>query len=241
MICTSGDAGTLATQRSESTNSVLTSLANKQTGLLDIFKAIELRVKEWRHNELEKDYSNYGEYEVAIPNDLLIHAFNVYSFRIFKDFQEQLSFAVGAKFNLVHTTGSIETFQVSLGRRDPREFLVTYDPITKSVDCSCKFFMQQGFLCAHAIRVLDVKGEEEIPKQYILRRWSKNARLYLVECESNEVGQERLQKFCWRTNSMRECINLLDHCVNDATARTRFNDGLQVLKQMVLQVDLRRV
>ncbi len=204
-------------------------------GLLDIFHAIEVRIKEWRHNEVEKDFNNYGEYEVSLHNDILIHASNVYSFRLFKDFQEQFSYAVGAKFKLVSVTLGVECFQVSLGRRDPRKFSVKFDPLSKTVDCSCKFFSQQGFLCAHAIRILDLKGEEKIPEQYILKRWSKNARTYSNELMGRSDGQERLQRFCWRTNTARECYNLFARCMNDPAERKRFDEGFCLLKRAVLK------
>ncbi|ONI29931.1 hypothetical protein PRUPE_1G223100 [Prunus persica] len=41
---------------------------------------------------------------------------------------------------------------------------------------SCKMFESMGLLCRHALRVLNVKEVTKIPSQYILKRWTKEAK-----------------------------------------------------------------
>ncbi|XP_057545982.1 protein FAR1-RELATED SEQUENCE 9-like [Amaranthus tricolor] len=43
------------------------------------------------------------------------------------------------------------------------------------VDCDCKLFKRIGILCSHAICVMSARQITQIPKQYVLDRWTKLA------------------------------------------------------------------
>ncbi|XP_057546008.1 protein FAR-RED IMPAIRED RESPONSE 1-like [Amaranthus tricolor] len=43
------------------------------------------------------------------------------------------------------------------------------------VDCDCKLFKRTGILCSHAICVMSARQITQIPKQYVLDRWTKLA------------------------------------------------------------------
>ncbi|CAO2816090.1 unnamed protein product [Amaranthus hypochondriacus] len=43
------------------------------------------------------------------------------------------------------------------------------------VDCDCKLYKRIGILCSHAICVMSARQITQIPKQYILDRWTKIA------------------------------------------------------------------
>lgn len=50
------------------------------------------------------------------------------------------------------------------------------------VSCSCRLFETEGFLCSHATKILrEVLNSQEIPVQYILKSWTRNARTESVE------------------------------------------------------------
>ncbi|PWA63874.1 FAR1 DNA binding domain-containing protein [Artemisia annua] len=55
------------------------------------------------------------------------------------------------------------------------EFKVDYDEESHSVKCSCPHFERRGFLCRHAFYTLRANLIKKIPKQYLLRRWRKEA------------------------------------------------------------------
>ena len=40
-----------------------------------------------------------------------------------------------------------------------------------SVDCECNFFVRNGYLCRHTLKVLVNHNVETIPEKYVLRRW----------------------------------------------------------------------
>jgi hypothetical protein len=45
------------------------------------------------------------------------------------------------------------------------------------VYCDCRKFETHGILCSHALKVLDVMNIKLIPEHYILKRWTRDARL----------------------------------------------------------------
>ncbi|XP_048332782.1 protein FAR-RED IMPAIRED RESPONSE 1-like [Ziziphus jujuba] len=54
---------------------------------------------------------------------------------------------------------------------------VRYDFSNNTVICSCRKFEFTGILCSHALNVLSSKDIKKIPIQYILKRWTKSAKL----------------------------------------------------------------
>jgi zinc finger SWIM domain-containing protein 3 len=61
------------------------------------------------------------------------------------------------------------------------EYKVTGDPADQTSTCSCGQFNRIEILCAHALKVLDVMNIKSIPEQYILKRWTQEARSGTVQ------------------------------------------------------------
>lgn len=73
-------------------------------------------------------------------------------------------------------------------RDNNRNFEVMYDKAGAEVRCMCSCFNLNGYLCRHALCILNYNGVEEIPFQYILSRWRKDfKRLYVPDLGSNNV------------------------------------------------------
>ncbi|KAM1189307.1 hypothetical protein ACFX2J_024993 [Malus domestica] len=59
-------------------------------------------------------------------------------------------------------------------RRETRDYEVLYNQSEMEVLCICGMFNLRGYLCRHALSVLNQNGVEEIPAQYVLSRWRKD-------------------------------------------------------------------
>lgn len=59
-------------------------------------------------------------------------------------------------------------------KRETKEYEVTYNTADTEIVCVCGLFNFKGYLCRHALCVLNQNGVEEIPAQYILSRWRKD-------------------------------------------------------------------
>ncbi|KAL8457039.1 hypothetical protein ACS0TY_035030 [Phlomoides rotata] len=118
-------------------------------------------------------------------------ASELYSKEIFLKFQEQVVL-MSSCFSIaqVHANGAIITYIVKEqdNEGEAKSFEVVYDKVGMEVHCICSCFSFRGFLCRHALSVLNYNGVEEIPSQYILTRWRKDVkRLYIPDLDSKNI------------------------------------------------------
>ncbi|KAJ7959449.1 Protein FAR1-RELATED SEQUENCE 5 [Quillaja saponaria] len=70
------------------------------------------------------------------------------------------------------------------------EFNVFCDPIYQIISCSCRKFEILGILCCHALKVFDVLDIKLIPNQYILKRWTREAKNGVVQDVEGRIVRE---------------------------------------------------
>jgi hypothetical protein len=76
-----------------------------------------------------------------------------------------------------------------------QNFIVAWNEPELRVCCLCHSFEYKGFLCRHAILVLQLSGVSRIPSHYILKRWTKDAKLqHTVSAVSKRLNY-RVQRF----------------------------------------------
>ncbi|KAL8464618.1 hypothetical protein ACS0TY_034208 [Phlomoides rotata] len=86
----------------------------------------------------------------------------------------------------IHIDGPVMIFLVKErvlregNRREIRDFEVLYNRAPAEVRCICSCFNFYGYLCKHALCVLNFNGVEEIPSKYILSRWKKDYKWVFV-------------------------------------------------------------
>lgn len=106
----------------------------------------------------------------------------IYTKAIFDKFQAEVE-GMYSCFNTrqVNIDGPITTFLVkeriedneNVNEKHVRNYEVIYESTQMEVRCICSWFHFKGYLCKHALNVLNYNGVEEIPSQYILPRWNR--------------------------------------------------------------------
>ncbi|XP_023740620.2 protein FAR1-RELATED SEQUENCE 5-like [Lactuca sativa] len=137
------------TLRSESVNSFFNKYSNSGNLLIYFMMNYDTAIGKQRNaqQKLEHDTKN-AKHEMTLPSGLLEHAAAVYTKKI--------------------------------SMRSKRKYLKQPDTVElklpkKEVKCSCNHFIRTGILCRHIFVVLKNNHIEEIPEQYILRRWRRDA------------------------------------------------------------------
>ncbi|XP_059663485.1 protein FAR1-RELATED SEQUENCE 9-like [Cornus florida] len=118
-----------------------------------------------------------------------------------------------------------------------REHLVKFEGSTETVTCSCMKFTFVGILCAHALKVIDKKNIKRIPSQYIMKRWTRDAKARSIinyhVIKSNDSPKESMGKrYSNLCRNFREIATLAaEHEKLSAYAHER---SLQLLKDLEL-------
>ncbi|KAE9454828.1 hypothetical protein C3L33_13272, partial [Rhododendron williamsianum] len=126
--------------------------------------------------------------------------------------------------------GTSVTFTVDDCEKD-ENFMVTWNEAKSDVFCSCLLFEYRGFLCRHAMIVLQICGLSSIPSHYILKRWTKDAKTRQSMVEGTERVQTRVQRYndlCKRAIELGEEGSLSEEGYNIA-----FRAVVEALKNCV--------
>lgn len=99
-----------------------------------------------------------------------------YTPKIFELFQKEYEACVNLVIKHCTESGSLYNYKVSIYEQ-VREYSVTFDSSNKTISCCCMKFEYVGILCCHALKVLDYRNIRIVPSQYILKRWTKDARV----------------------------------------------------------------
>ncbi|KDP37057.1 hypothetical protein JCGZ_06113 [Jatropha curcas] len=75
-----------------------------------------------------------------------------------------------------------EQVEIEGNCQETSDFEVMYNASEMDILCVCGLFNFRGYLCRHALSILNQNGLEEIPPQYILTRWRKDVkRSYVLD------------------------------------------------------------
>ncbi|XP_057985260.1 protein FAR-RED IMPAIRED RESPONSE 1-like [Hevea brasiliensis] len=170
--------GFKSSQRSESTNNVLNGIANKSISLTKFVLSIEDVVARWRSEEASEDYNcKKGLPSLAIRNSsILNHAARVYTNKIFKLFQNELLNGIATNWLETACHDNVYSFELVGEGGNSRTRTVHFNACTMDISCTYKKFQSMGLLCSHALKIFVVKNVTKIPDNYILRRWTKDAK-----------------------------------------------------------------
>ncbi|PKI32008.1 protein FAR1-RELATED SEQUENCE 8-like [Punica granatum] len=188
-------AGISGFQRGDNVSSFFEGYVHGGTSLQEFFNMYELVVEKSRQKEaLDDSESKHMNPSLRTRCYYELQLSRLYTKSIFNKFQEEVvSMSSCVSITQVHEHGLITTYHVKEREgegdlADLRNFEVTYDKTGAEVRCICGCFNFNGYLCRHALCVLNYNGAEEIPFHYILSRWRKDFnRLYVPEFGSNNV------------------------------------------------------
>ncbi|KAI3692833.1 hypothetical protein L6452_32657 [Arctium lappa] len=103
-----------------------------------------------------------------------------------------------------------------------------------TIDCQCKFFIRDGYLCRHALAVLVNDKVDRILDRYILRRWTTD--LIPVQMQSAHVRYK--EGDTEKENSIRDVYTTVDGIISRARNDKSLIDKLRdILRQFKVEVD----
>ncbi|KAL6634206.1 hypothetical protein ACP70R_026877 [Stipagrostis hirtigluma subsp. patula] len=184
-------------------------------------------VNDKRYTELEVEFSSrlkLPDFKIRAP--ILKQASEAYSGMIFQLFQEEFEEFQSAYIVSRQENGPCREYIVAILEKE-RQYKVYGNLSEQSVSCSCRKFETLGFLCSHALKILDTMDIKYLPDRYILKRWTKYARcLASLQTEGRKVQADttlefssRYQYLCpiyvklvARASECEESYRVLDQC-----------------------------
>lgn len=151
--------------------------------IIRFFNNLERVIKGKRDNELDAEYEarkKFHRIKMRVP--ILVQASKIYTPCIFEYFQNEYersmaTYIKSSEHNefivAIEAPGEASTFE--------EECKVVGNYAEQQALCTCGQFERTGILCSHALKVLDVMNIKSLPKRYILKRWTREARVGAIE------------------------------------------------------------
>ncbi|KAI4333488.1 hypothetical protein L6164_018292 [Bauhinia variegata] len=145
--------------------------------VLPFSKYLSKVMNDWNYKEIEANY-DMRQHVPELMGDVILlkHARDPYTPKIFELFRQEYETCLNLVVKDSREIGSLYEYKVSLYEQ-VREYRVTFDPSNETVTCSCMKFEYMGVSCSHALKVLDYRNVRILPSRYILKRWTKDARV----------------------------------------------------------------
>ncbi|KAL3840811.1 hypothetical protein ACJIZ3_025402 [Penstemon smallii] len=186
-------AGLSAASRSESLNSFFDKYIHMETSLRDFIEQYKSVLEDRYEEEAKANFDAWHETpELKSPSPFEKQMLLVYTHEIFKKFQIEVLGAAACHLKkedgsaVIYTVKDIENNQV---------FRVELNEVNSDIYCSCRSFEYKGYLCRHAIVVLQMSGVFSIPFKYILQRWTNAATSRLPLSEKLDEVQAKIRRY----------------------------------------------
>jgi len=187
-------AGMIPIRENEGVTAFFDGYVHKHTSFKEFVDKYDLALHRKHLKEAVADLeSRKPSFESKTRCNFEVQLSKIYTKEIFKRFQSEVE-GMYCCFNTrqVSVNGPIMTYivkervEVEGNEKEVRNYEVLYETTQVDIRCICSLFNYKGYLCRHALNVLNYNGVEEIPPRYILPRWSKDFKCrYVLDNNNN--------------------------------------------------------
>ncbi|KAL8241984.1 hypothetical protein R6Q59_012286 [Mikania micrantha] len=219
-------AGMSTLQRSESVNCYFDKYVHKKTSVQEFVKQYESIIQDRYEEEAKGDSDTWNKPPpLKSPSPFEKHLSGIYTHAVFKKFQGEVLGASACMPKREAHVDMILTYRVSEFEKN-LDFTVFYNESTSEVSCTCRLFEFKGYLCRHALIVLQICGLSVIPSQYILKRWTKDVKNRVLISEDCELVQYRVQRY----NDL--CQKAIKLCEEGSLSQESYNSAIRSLEEV---------
>ncbi|KAE8735210.1 hypothetical protein F3Y22_tig00000340pilonHSYRG00052 [Hibiscus syriacus] len=187
-------SGMIPVRENESLNAFFYGYVHKHTSFKEFVDKYDLALYRNRLKEATADMqSKNSRFELKTRCNFEVQLSKVYTKEIFNKFQSEVE-GMYSCFNTsqVSVNGPIITYIVKErvqieGNKEIRSYEVLFETSQVDIRCICSLFNYKGYLCRHALNVLNYNGVEEIPSRYIMHRWCKDFKSQHVDQSSKDI------------------------------------------------------
>ncbi|GMH13482.1 hypothetical protein Nepgr_015323 [Nepenthes gracilis] len=196
-----------ATEGNDGSNSYFDGFVDANTTIQVLIKQYEKAVASWHEKELKADDHTANTMPILrTPSPMEKQAADLYTRRVFMKFQEELVETLANPATKIEDSGSVTTYRVAKFGEDHRAHVVNFSSVEMKTTCSCRMFEYSGIICRHILAVFRAKNVLTLPTEYILKRWTRNAKSIagLDEHTPPGVPINSLESLSFRCNNLRQ-------------------------------------
>ncbi|KAJ8756325.1 hypothetical protein K2173_025137 [Erythroxylum novogranatense] len=202
---------------------------NQQTTISLFFKQYERALEHSLEKEIEADYDTICTTPMLrTPSPMERQAANFYTKKVFSKFQEELVETFVYTANNIEGDGVISKYRVAKYEHDDKVYIVTLNISEMKSSCSCQMFEYCGVLCRHILTVFTVTNVLTLPSQYILKRWTRNAKSS-VGVEEQNTDLQGIESLTTRFNKL--CMEAIKFAEEGAVAAETYNVAINALRE----------
>lgn len=180
-------------------------------------------------SEFNEDFQcKQGTLQRAVKKSgILGHTAQGYACKIFRLFDYEFLYSLAIEWKQVDCQDTINVFEVK-EEDSERVHIVHFDHFNSNISCSCKKFELLGILCCHTLQVFNLKILTKIPSQYILKRWTKEAKkgMMAYKQDNHSSGNAKEAEIVWRNSMLR--------IANTIISKSQGDDSLKSICQKIL-------
>ncbi|KAL8107012.1 hypothetical protein AgCh_023711 [Apium graveolens] len=215
-------------------HSFFSGYVNQHTTISSFFTQYEKALENTLERETLADFDTVcSTPDLKTPSPMEQQAANIYSKMVFSKFQEELVETFIYTANKVEDDGVISKFRVAKYEHDHKAYTVTWNVSEMNAKCSCQMFEYSGILCRHILTVFTVTNVLTLPSHYVLKRWTKNARVDNWS-DKDDIDTKGMESLTMRFNSL--CQEAIKVAEKGAIAKETYNTVLKVLKEASKEV-----
>lgn len=175
-------ANVRTTQRADSMRNIFCRMSCRT---MNLSQSVVIQATERMQLEkLEDVCCNHNSPPRASRNSAMLkQTADIYTSGIFRLFQDEMVESLSSVMNVLC---SDERLYKLIEEDQNGGSIVQFSADKCTATCSCKMFESMGWLCCHALRVLNLKDITKLPARCILKRWTKGARRGITFLKINE-------------------------------------------------------
>ncbi|KAL3824983.1 hypothetical protein ACJIZ3_021012 [Penstemon smallii] len=231
--------GMLPVYESEGSSAFFDGYVHKHTSFKEFLDKYDLALQRKHFKEATEDFeSRNSSYELKTKSNFELQLSKVYTKEMFKKYQIEVE-GMYSCFNTkqVSANGPIMTFvvkEVQGNEKDVKHFEVLFETTQVEVRCICSLFNFKGYLCRHALNVLNYNDVEEIPSQYILPRWNKDyKRSFALDIGLSDFDADSPDQ--WYNHLSRRALRVVEE---GAQSREHYQAVIQELDTLLTKFTL---
>ncbi|CAI9279197.1 unnamed protein product [Lactuca saligna] len=191
-----------ATSRSESANSFFNKYSHHEKFLLYFIVNYDTTIGKQRTTQRRLDNETKRiRHKFGMGTRLEQHAAKVYTNTVFAEVRKEIY--KGAWNCSIASVENMNGWQAGLKLPE------------KEINCTCELFKRMGILCRHVFAVLKNNHIEEIPEQYILRRWRRDIISSHLLVSKNRLAQMEDETFKLLTEAYSNMEYYMERLHND--------------------------